>query len=134
MLSMGKPSKSVRLKVVARALAADWSSVPLLLYWGVLLATVALSWRDYGAPFAFKWFAMSFLAFWAGSGFRGSLYWSWGAIAYGGVMAALFVALALWLSEGLAIHLKQGDVAGWQWVVGTFVLFFALTPKRFAMD
>ncbi len=113
-------------------LAEAWFTIPILLYFGVLIALIFMMQVHVGSADAVRWLAISIFAMWAGSALKGTVYGSWGALAMGAAMAGFCMLCALWLSTDVAFQLRYGDVAGWQWVVGTFVLFFVFTPRRFS--
>ena len=47
-------------------------------------------------------------------------------------MALVCMGAALWLMQGLVVHLGQYQLVDRQWVVGTFVGFFVFTMRRFS--
>lgn len=122
-----------RVKAVSKVLLAEaWFSIPILLYCGALVGLFWMTLRDVGSAEAVRWLAISIFAMWAGAGLKGCVYGSWGHLAAGAAMAGFCMLAALWLSTEASMNLRHGEVTGWQWVLGTFIVFFVFTPRRFS--
>jgi len=74
----------------------------------------------------------SVLSVFAGGGLRGSLYFVFGHVAAGFILACIFMGIAQWLGTMYSVGLFGNQLSGHEWSVIGFVVGFLFTPKEFA--
>jgi len=106
---------------------------PISIYLLLSLAIALTGWLDAGFTVGLSAIGTSVLSISAGGGLKASLLWGDKAQKIGGpLIAAIVMALALWISRGFSVQLSGYILSGTMWGWIGFVICFVFASKKLA--